>query len=453
MFQVNKKTVLQLTLLVLLVLISAFAYMHYEVSEEMRYVTSEKCQECHSDEYNSWRENTLHPYMFLPVSSPDAKILGDFESGDPAVTFKKEDIEFVLGSKWEQVYARMIDGEYYPFPAKWYVMQNRWVPYKVDDWHETPMSYKCNGCHTTGFDPNTLEFAEFGIGCEACHGPGSRHVQHETTEHTKPCNICHESESSEDEGEEEGDIIRSVSASVCGQCHNRGSTASGEIIKGTQFNFPTGFTPGDDLSKTTFDPSTPKNDKKGKNWWGNGLSKNRHQEFSDWNKSKHSKALTKLLESHQHEESKRGPLTKECLQCHSTDYRHASEGEKPDLNSARFGVTCVSCHEPHGHDKKQPGFGDGATVCGNCHVMQMAQNEERHFPCPSEQVGCPSCHMPRMVKTGGFFSLRSHAFKVVKPESSKGNKMPNSCQNAGCHSDRTLDWAINAYDAFYGKVK
>ncbi|MBA1447084.1 MAG: hypothetical protein FE835_19820 [Gammaproteobacteria bacterium] len=80
--------------------------------------------------------------------------------------------------------------------------------------------------------------------------------------------------------------------------------------------------------------------------------KNRHQEFSDWNKSKHSKALTKLLESHQGQESKRGPLTKECLQCHSTDYRHASEGDKPDLNSARFGITCVSCHEPHGHDKK-----------------------------------------------------------------------------------------------------
>ncbi|NOR52409.1 MAG: cytochrome C [Gammaproteobacteria bacterium] len=417
----------------------------------MTYVTSERCQECHNSHYDSWRENTLHPYMFLPVSSPDAKILGDFDSGDPAVTFKKEEIEFVLGSKWEQVYARMIDGEYYPLPAKWYVIEKRWVPYKVNDWHETPMSYKCNGCHTTGFDPNTLEFAEFGIGCEACHGPGSRHVQHESTEHKPLCTLCHEGEDPEHEDAEARDIISSVSPSVCGQCHNRGTTPTGDVIKGSQFNFPAGFKPGDDIRTAPFTPSTPENDKKGKNWWGNGLSKNRHQEFSDWSKSKHSKSLTNLLESHADEESKRGPLTGKCLHCHSTDYRHTIEGDKPTLTSARFGVTCVACHEPHGQDKKVPGFGDGSVICGKCHTMSMAKSDKQHFPCPSEQVSCADCHMPRIVKTGGFFSLRSHAFKIVKPESSIDNNMPNSCQNAGCHADKSLEWAIDAYDDYYGK--
>ena len=445
----KKKHFILYPLLAVLLLSFFILYIHREVGEDAGYVTSVSCQACHSVQYDSWRENTLHPYMFLPVSSPDAKILGDFDRGDPAVTFKKEEIEFVLGSKWEQVYARIIDGEYYPLPAKWYVIEKRWEPFKVDDWHETPMSYKCNGCHTTGFDPNTLEFAEFGIGCEACHGPGSRHVQHESKEHTPLCNICHAGENPAHEIAEDRDIINSVSPSVCGQCHNRGTTPTGDVIKVSQFNFPTGFLPDEDIRRDPFVPSSPKDDKA--NWWGNGLSKNRHQEFSDWSKSKHSKSLNNLLESHADESSKRGPLTGKCLHCHSTDYRHADADSKPDLTTARFGVTCVACHEPHGQDKKSPGFGDGSAICGQCHVNSMAKDDQAHFPCPSAQVSCADCHMPRIVKTGGFFSLRSHAFQIVKPKASKDNKMPNSCQNSGCHADKSLQWAIDAYHDHYGE--
>ncbi|MCP4695590.1 MAG: cytochrome C [Gammaproteobacteria bacterium] len=438
---------MQIFLIAIAILLLYIIYLHREVTREAVYVTSDKCQGCHTVHYDSWRENSLHPYIFLPVGSAGAKILGDF--ADPAVTFKKEDIEFVIGRKWEQVYARIIDGEYYPFPAKWYVIEKRWVPYKADDWRDTQMSYQCNGCHTTGFDPNTLEFAEFGIGCEACHGPGSLHVQHESAVHKPVCSFCHEEPSHKDA--ETRDILSSPSASVCGQCHNRGKTPTGDVIKGTQFNFPAGFKPGDDLRDAGFNPSTPKNDKKGKNWWGNGLSKNRHQEFSDWSRSSHSKSLTNLLESRDEMRKKRGKLSAECLHCHSTDYRHTLEGDKPDLKTVKFGITCVACHEPHGNDKKRPGFGDGTAICGACHVQVMANNEQRHTPCPAGQVSCAACHMPYIVKTGGFFSLRSHAFQIILPETSKENNMPNSCQNGSCHADKDLQWAIDAYDDFYRK--
>ena len=440
------KKLVMFTVTAFVLFLSYAAYLHIDISDDPTYVTSDNCETCHQANYDSWKTNTLHPYMFLPVTSPE-QILGDFDSDDPAVTFKKEEIEFVLGSKWEQVYARIIDGEYYPFPAKWYVIEKRWVPYKVKDWHNTPMSYKCNGCHTTGFDPNTLEFAEFGIGCEACHGPGSLHVQQKRKKYDSPCSYCHgEEEELDTEGHH---IIRSVSPSVCGQCHNRGKTPKGDAVKGTQFNFPIGFKPGGDIRTFNFNPSTPKNDKKGKFWWGNGLSKNRHQEFSDWSKSKHSKALQNMLEKHADREFKDGPLEDKCLHCHSTDYRNAPAERKPTLDTATFGVTCVVCHEPHGHDKERPGFGDGTTLCGGCHVRSMAVNGEPHFPCPIGAVSCADCHMPLIVKTGGFFSLRSHAFGIVQPKASQGVKMPNSCQNGGCHEDRSLDWAIQSFSAFY----
>ncbi|MCW8983549.1 MAG: cytochrome C, partial [Gammaproteobacteria bacterium] len=104
-----------------------YLLFHYQLSQEPSYITSEKCQSCHQENYTSWKENTLHPYMFRPLTSED-EILGDFESGDPAVTFQKSDVQFLVGNKWEQIYVKMIDGEYYPLPAKWHIMLKKWEP-------------------------------------------------------------------------------------------------------------------------------------------------------------------------------------------------------------------------------------------------------------------------------------------------------------------------------------
>ncbi len=423
-------------------------FLHKEISSTAEYVTSDKCQECHQDQYHNWQNNTLHPHMFRPVKS-DADILGDFTIKDPAVTFKKDDIEYVVGNRWEQVYVKMIEGEYYPLTAKWYVIQKRWVPYKVNDWHETKMSYQCNGCHTTGFDPNTLEFSEFGIGCEACHGPGSKHVQNRQIEHKPVCKACHDY--SQKMVVTENDIIRSVSPSVCGQCHNRGKNKTGDVERKEKFNFPINFMPNENINDA-LNPVTVQSDKKGKYWWGAGISNNRHQEFSDWNLSKHSKAHTLLVEKYK-KDGDRGKLTDECLRCHSTEYLLSSDDSKPTLDSVRFGVTCVACHEPHGRDKHDPGFGDGQSICATCHINDMEKRSSKtgksHTPCPSTAVSCADCHMPYVVKTGGFFSLRSHAFRIISPMESEQSKMPNSCQNGGCHDDQSLEWAIEQFKSFY----
>ena len=243
----------------------------------------------------------------------------------------------------------------------------------------------------------------------------------------------------------------SVSPTVCGQCHNRGKNTPKDDIHGGIFNFPVKFKPGDKLDKALA-PLTPKQDKKGKFWWGNGIAKNRHQEFGDWSKSKHANALKRLKENYI-EGGDRGKLTDKCLRCHSTDYRHAKPGAKPNLENAKFGVTCVACHEPHGRDKELPTHGDGSTLCGGCHVDSMSHTSAKkgkpHYPCPVSTASCADCHMPRIVQTGGFYSLRSHAFKIVTPKQSLDTNMPNSCQNSGCHSDKSLDWAIKEFDRYY----
>ena len=57
--------------------------------------------------------------------------------------------------------------------------------------------------------------------------------------------------------------------------------------------------------------------------------------------------------------------------------------------------------------------------------------------------------MPKIIKTGGKFSLRSHAFRIIPPEATIKYGMPNSCQNGSCHADKSTKWAIDAYSKFY----
>jgi len=426
--------------------VSLFFHLDVLSPEKSEYVTSDACKSCHSSHYASWKNETLHPRMFQPVQSPQ-DIQGDFSQNNPVVTFNKDEIEFVIGNKWEQVYARMIDGEYYPFTAKWLITTQQWTPYKTETWRETPMSTKCNGCHTTGFDPQTYQFSEFSIGCEACHGPGQKHVMNKNKINNPTCRFCHENMTTPIKNQPIKDIVVSTKSAVCGQCHSRGSQSSDHMQ--TTFNFPINYMPGETIS-SDFEPLTQEKDKKAKHWWGLGLSKNRHQEFADFSESKHSKALTLMK---QHHSDERGELTDECLQCHSQDYRSAKKEDKPTLHTAQEGLTCVTCHDPHGMERRFPSVNLGAERCGQCHAdsisFSAAKNGKPHYPGPPSSKTCADCHMPYIVKSGGAFPIRSHAFKIVPPEASLSYKMPNSCQNGGCHGDKPVEWAIDAFNKHY----
>lgn len=431
-------------ILVIVVLAGAILILHYDVSDDAHYVTSETCADCHQARYTSWKTQTLHPRIFHPVNNPE-EILGDFDSDDPLVNFKKEDIKFVVGSKWEQVYARKIDGDYYPFTAKWMITTQKWVPYKVKKWRETPFSKNCNGCHTTGFNADTFEFVEFGVGCEACHGPASQHLQQERKLAKPWCSVCH----ANDEPAEDNGIIVSVKNSVCGQCHSRGQQSVDNEHMQASFRFPLNYKPGEELPED-YKPITQEIDSKGVHWWAIGLSKNRHQEFADFSVSKHAQALEKLKSK---SSTMWGELKDECLECHSADYRFAKEGEKPTIASAQIGLSCVVCHEPHGLNRQFRSLKIDEQRCGLCHIdtlaLTTAENAKAHYPCPLGTVSCADCHMPYIVKSGGTYPIRSHAFKIVPPAVSETIDMPNSCQNGGCHNDKSLKWAKNAFKTHY----
>ncbi len=180
------------------------------------FVGAERCATCHRKEYDDWTGSDHQ--MAMAVAS-EATVRGDF---DDAV-FEGDGISarFYRRDRRYYVYTQGPDGEMgefeirytfgyeplqqylVPFPGgrlqcltiAWDAERGKWFSLypdrkiSPDDWlHWTRGGQNWNGmcaeCHSTnlrkGFDPATKTFrttwSEINVSCEACHGPGSRHV-------------------------------------------------------------------------------------------------------------------------------------------------------------------------------------------------------------------------------------------------------------------------------------
>ena len=78
---------------------------------------------------------------------------------DPLVTFKKDDIAFIYGSKWKQRYFTKVGDDYFPLPAQWDVTHKIWRPYFV-------ATARTGGCRT--IQPTTCSGPP-GPLCDGCH--------------------------------------------------------------------------------------------------------------------------------------------------------------------------------------------------------------------------------------------------------------------------------------------
>ena len=202
-------------------------------------------------------------------------------------------------------------------PAVWDVAAKTWKPTAAVDG-----STQCVGCHTTAYDAEKKTFAEAGVGCEACHGPGSEHIG-------KP---------SKDNAPDPRKLSSKLQGMVCGSCHSVGKDTSGK------FAFPIGFRPGDDLTKSFVDanPTTP----------------GRNQQYSELMQSKHGQMGLSCTVCHDPHnvagiaKQLKKPEVELCLSCHSAKIKDIKT-HKP---AAPADATCATCHMPNGqHTFKKPG--------------------------------------------------------------------------------------------------
>ena len=80
------------------------------------YVGSVRCKACHGEIHNRWSKTRMANVIRDPREHPEA-ITPDLNSGNPLITFRKEDIAFVYGSKWKQRYFQKVGDDYFPLPA------------------------------------------------------------------------------------------------------------------------------------------------------------------------------------------------------------------------------------------------------------------------------------------------------------------------------------------------
>ncbi len=195
------------------------------VSAGAQYVGMETCGGCHTDIYDTFILSG-HPYKLSKVVDGQPPEYPFTEVPSPPEGYTWDDITYVIGGyNWK---ARFIDKDgyiitgdenattQYNFYNENLDMGDNWVGYHAG---ETEKPYNCGTCHTTGYKSEGNQdglpgmvgtWAEPGIRCEECHGPGSLHA---ADPYGAALKIDRDSE-------------------ACGDCHIRGDVTQVDASKG-----------------------------------------------------------------------------------------------------------------------------------------------------------------------------------------------------------------------------
>ncbi|MBK8027093.1 MAG: hypothetical protein IPK19_38330 [Chloroflexi bacterium] len=418
------------------------------------YVGVDECESCHRDTARTHQDSN----HALTLNDDDDAILADFSAGedlrtvqlpeeDAARPFTEDDVAFVVGTgRHVQYYLYEVDrNEFRVLPAGWDAVAGEWHALDLGEAWDSPgydWEQSCAYCHVTGYNPERERWQDDGVTCEACHGPGEEHVEIAGDAGRRP-------------DEEELVEIRSainpgIDPQICGQCHGRGVSTSGE------FPYPIGYLPGDTLS----DYWTLTSVEDGAHWWTEDHARLPNMQYNEWLDSGHAHALS----FHQDSELE---FETSCLTCHSSDYNYQQqlialveagerEGAVPEpltLESAQYGVGCISCHGPHLETEQPVHLRDEAlNLCAGCHstsaalpdvhfpALEMVEGREMipgiggipdvHFTA-EDGPNCITCHMPTVPTNGGVRA--THGFEPVLPRPlAEGEELTDTCSE--CHS-------------------
>ncbi len=103
------------------------------------------------------------------------------------------------------------------------------------------------------------------------------------------------------------------------------------------------------------------------------------------------------------------------------------------------GVRCSDCHDPHSLKLRA----SDNSLCGVCHLPERFDTPAHHRH-PAEPLGaapgsrCVDCHMPARTYMG-VDPRRDHSFRVPRPDLGVSLGTPDAC--TGCHQDREASWA------------
>jgi predicted CXXCH cytochrome family protein len=412
------------------------------------FVGSESCAGCHQAEARLW-QGSQHQLAMAHAS--DKSVLGDFSGatfdyfGVKSRFFQKDgkylvetdgangklavfEIKYTFGvDPLQQYLVEFPDGRLQSLSIawdsrpkdaggqRWFHLYPREEIRHDDVLHWTKLNqnwnFMCSECHSTGVRKNydaandrfATSFAEISVGCEACHGQGSRHVGWaqdkarwwpfgKIDDPTKGLaeRFSERRDATWVSNAATGNVSRSspprvlrAEVETCGLCHARRS------------EFSEAWAPGQWLSDTHMVSPL-----------GRGL-------YS---------ADGQMLDT---EEA----------------YNY---GAFKQSKMFAAGVTCSDCHDPHSAKLRL----SGDNTCLQCHSQEKyaAATHHRHDTV-SPPLACASCHMP--TRNYMIVDVRhDHSFRIPRPDISVKLGTPNACND--CHADKPAEWSAAAIERWHG---
>ena len=429
------------------------------------YVGSQVCADCHVAEYRDWQQSH-HWHAMQPAT--EKTVLGDFNNAEftyNGITsrfyrrdnkyFVKTDnangalqefeIAYTFGIEPLQQYLiDFPDGRKQVLSITWDSRSKaeggqRWYHlYPEDDIfqhaaekaqpidHKDPLHWtgsyfnwnsRCAACHSTDLkkqydaDSNTYNttWQEINIGCEACHGQGSKHLDWaKQSNHNELLN---------------GGFPISLA--------NKGVWTAITIVTTPDNTANTSATKA--AVQPTFRRNGPSADRQRQVC---ATCHSRRSELQQWDvtKSYHDGFSLELLEAPQYFYD--GQISDEV-------YVYGSF-----LQSKMYaeGVTCSNCHNPHSLALKVGKPGDSNGVCSQCHMPNNYDStKHHHHEMNSAGAQCVNCHMPAKTYMG--VDVRhDHSFRIPRPLLSDEISAPNTCTQ--CHKDKDNTWAAKAIDTW-----
>lgn len=408
------------------------------------FVGSERCATCHASEHGDWLASQ---HAIAMQTASDRTILGNFDGdtfvkdGVESTFFKKDgkfwirtdgpngklsdfEIRYTFGvSPLQQYLIELPKGRLQALGIAWDARPKeeggqRWFHLYPDrnlkagdPLHWTGIdqnwNYQCAFCHSTnvkkGYDVTADAFdttwSEVSIGCEACHGPASRHIAWaaKTGDWQK---FDGPGKGFAARLNERKGIVWTMTASgtaarsetrktnneieTCATCHARRQQVSDDFAETRRFL--------DAFRPFTLEPGLYHVD-----------GQQREEVYT----------YASFLQSRMH----------------------------------AAGVTCSDCHNPHTGKLRA----SGNAVCAQCHASETFDTpSHHHHTSGSEGAACASCHMP--TTTYMVVDPRhDHSMRIPRPDRTSQLGTPNACNQ--CHSDKTALWATDVIRSWYPSPK
>jgi len=403
------------------------------------YVGGSTCAGCHAEEARRWRGS----HHDLAIQKPDEKtVQGDFsgrtfEHQGVVTRFYRRDgryfvrtdgpdgrpaefsVAYVFGvTPLEQYLLELPGGRLQALGVAWDSRPKRQgggrffhlYPGETTDhrdalhWTQRSQNWnsQCAECHSTNLrkgyvpaeDRFSTTFSELDVSCEACHGPGSRHVEwtrQASSRGRKPVGepglvvrFDERRDRTATMNEALGTVTlagvsdRRVEVEACGRCHARRGPLTED------------YRPGRLLAQT-HQPSLLDEGL----YYADGQMQG---EVYNWGS---------FLQSRMH----------------------------------AAGVTCADCHDPH--DARLRAGRD--LVCATCHAPEAFATRRHHLHRENGPgASCVACHM-RSETYMVVDERHDHSFRVPRPDLTLAlgrESAPNACND--CHRDRTAEWAARA---------